>query len=190
MKYYSILFVVVLLCKPLNSFYQKLSTAALSLVDANVVYDPAYTKLPYPNGDVPKNKGVCSDVVIRAYRKVGHDLQKLVHEDMQANFNLYPKTWGLKSTDKNIDHRRVPNLMTFFSRKGKSLSISNKGSDYKPGDIVCWNIGTLTHIGIVVDEKVWFSDRYKVVHNVGWGQVCEDFLFDYGIIGHYRYGGY
>jgi uncharacterized protein len=170
------------------TFYQKLSTAAISLVDATVKYDPAYTKLSYPNGDVLQSTGVCSDVVIRAYRKVGYDLQKLVHEDMKANFQLYPKKWGLKSTDKNIDHRRVPNLMKFFSRKGKSLPITNKSEDYRPGDIVCWSIGNLTHIGIVVNEKNWFSNRYNVVHNAGWGQVSEDFLFDYTIIGHYRYG--
>ncbi len=188
MKYCSTLILLAIICKSTPTFYQKLSSAAISLVDATVIYDPSYTKLPYPNGDVSKDKGVCSDVVIRAYRKVGLDLQKLVHEDMVANFHLYPKTWGLKYTDKNIDHRRVPNLMTFFTRKGKSLPISTKANDYKPGDIVCWNLGSITHIGIVVDQKVWFSDRYKVVHNAGWGQVSEDFLFDYNIIGHYRYG--
>ncbi len=188
MKFCLAIFILVINCVPSQTFYQKLSSAALTLVDASVQYDPSYTQLAYPNGDVPKSKGVCSDVVIRAYRKVGYDLQKLVHEDMKSNFSLYPKTWGLKSTDKNIDHRRVPNLMTFFSRKGKTLPITKKASDYKPGDIVCWSLGSLTHIGIVVNEKVWFSDRYKVVHNAGWGQVCEDFLFDYNIIGHYRYG--
>jgi uncharacterized protein len=189
MKFYLSLAIISFFYLPPPTFHQKLSTAALTLVDASVVYDPAYTQIAYPNGDVPKTKGVCSDVVIRAYRKVGYDLQKLVHEDMQANFKLYPKTWGLKATDKNIDHRRVPNLMTFFGRKGKTLPITNNGSDYKPGDIVCWSIGSLTHIGIVVDNKNWFSNRYNVVHNAGWGQVCEDFLFDYKIIGHYLYGG-
>lgn len=188
MKFYLTLAIISFLYLHPPTFHQKLSTAALTLVDASVVYDPAYSQIAYPNGDVPKSKGVCSDVVIRAYRKVGYDLQKLVHEDMRANFKLYPKTWGLKTTDKNIDHRRVPNLMTFFGRKGKTLPITNNGSDYKPGDIVCWSIGSLTHIGIVVDDKSWFSSRYNVVHNAGWGQVCEDFLFDYKIIGHYRYG--
>jgi uncharacterized protein YijF (DUF1287 family) len=142
----------------------------------------------YPNGDVPSNKGVCTDVIIRAYRKVGIDLQKEVHEDMKSNFSKYPKLWGLKSTDKNIDHRRVPNLMKYFERQGSSLILSTKPDDYQPGDIVCWNLGgAITHIGIVVNQKSRDGGRYKVVHNIGAGQVSEDMLFDYKIIGHYRF---
>ena len=107
---------------------------------------------------------------------------------MKNNFSLYPKIWKLKSTDRNIDHRRVPNLMTFFSRKGIVKSISIKPKDYIPGDIVCWNLhGGITHIGIVVNKKTKDQKRYKIVHNIGSGQVLEDCLFDFKIIGHYRY---
>lgn len=173
--------------KPLT-FEDRLSEAALSLTHQRVSYDPAYFNIPYPNGDVPADKGVCTDVIIRAYRKMKIDLQKEVHEDMQANFNLYPKTWGLKKTDSNIDHRRVPNLMVYFNRKGAVKPISNKAGDYQPGDIVCWILGgKLTHIGLVVNKKSDDNKRYCVVHNIGAGQVLEDCLFDYKIIGHYTY---
>jgi len=166
-----------------------LSECALELTKKNVTYDPSYFSIDYPNGDVPSDKGVCTDVVIRAYRKIGIDLQKEVHEDMKANFNAYPKIWGLKSTDKNIDHRRVPNLMTFFKRKGAEKSISEESIDYKPRDIVCWNLGgAITHIGIVVEKKARDGKRNLIVHNIGGGQVLEDCLFDFKIIGHYRYG--
>ena len=165
-----------------------LSKHALELIKQEVTYDPSYFSIDYPNGDVPSSKGVCTDVVIRAYRKIGIDLQKEVHEDMKANFSFYPKIWGLKTTDKNIDHRRVPNLMTFFKRQGAEKSISNNPSDYKPGDIVCWNLGgAVTHIGIVVDKKSRDGKRNLIVHNIGGGQVLEDCLFDFKIIGHYRY---
>ena len=167
---------------------KKLSDAALSLTREDITYDPSYFSIPYPNGDIPAGKGVCTDVVIRAYRKLGLDLQKEVHEDMVANFQLYPKIWGLTRTDKNIDHRRVPNLMTFFSRHGKEKIITQNSADYVPGDIVCWNLGgAITHIGIVVDEKSSDGKRFQVVHNIGSGQVLEDMLFDYKIIGHYTY---
>ncbi|MGY8909531.1 MAG: DUF1287 domain-containing protein [Flavobacteriales bacterium] len=166
----------------------KLSLAALELTKDNVVYDPSYFSIKYPNGDVPKGKGVCTDVIIRAYRKLGIDLQKEVHEDMKANFNLYPKIWGLNNTDKNIDHRRVPNLMTFFSRKGTVKSITKNPDDYKPGDIICWNLGgAITHTGIVVNKKSQDNKRFLIVHNIGAGQVLQDCLFDFKIIGHYRY---
>lgn len=166
----------------------ELSKCALELTNQKVTYDPSYFSIDYPNGDVPSDKGVCTDVVIRAYRKIGIDLQKEVHEDMKANFNSYPKIWGLKSTDKNIDHRRVPNLMTFFKRKGAEKPITDKAIDYKPGDIVCWNLGgAITHIGIVVDKKSKDGDWNLIVHNIGDGQVLEDCLFVYKIIGHYRY---
>ena len=167
-----------------------LSESALTLTKQKVTYDPSYYSIPYPNGDVPSGKGVCTDVVIRAYRLVGIDLQKEVHEDMKTNFSKYPKNWGLKSTDKNIDHRRVPNLMKFFQRKGAAKPISKKSKDYLPGDVVCWNLsGGITHIGIVVDKKSNDGKRYMIVHNIGGGQVLQDCLFDFKIIGHYRWGG-
>ncbi len=166
----------------------KLSDAALELTKQSVVYDPSYFSIDYPNGDIPSGKGVCTDVVIRAYRKIGIDLQKNVHEDMRVHFKAYPKIWGLKKTDKNIDHRRVPNLMTFFKRKGAEKPIYNTPKEYVPGDIVCWNLGgAITHIGIVVDKKSTDGKRNLIVHNIGGGQVLADCLFDYKIIGHYRY---
>lgn len=181
-----ILLPLQLLAQP--SFYQQLADSAYRLTYDRVSYDPSYFSISYPNGDVPKGKGVCTDVVIRAYRKLGVDLQKEVHEDMKGHFSLYPKIWGLQSTDKNIDHRRVPNLMTFFGRKGDSLVISSNGKDYLPGDIVCWNLGGgVTHIGIVSGFKSQDDKRYKIIHNIGQGQVIEDMLFSYRIIGHYRY---
>ncbi len=171
-----------------SNFYTDLSKAAVLLTHDEVIYDGSYFSIPYPNGDVPKNKGVCTDVIIRAYRKMGVDLQKEVHEDMKANFNLYPKMWGLKSTDKNIDHRRVPNLMMFFTRKGAELSKSTKAEDYKPGDIVCWNLGSgITHIGLVSNKNSNDGKRRLIVHNIGNGQELSDCLFDFEIIGHYRY---
>lgn len=169
-------------------FYDRLSTAAMELTNQKVQYDPAYYVIPYPNGDIPNGKGVCTDVVIRAYRKLGIDLQREVHEDMMANFSVYPKSWGLSKPDKNIDHRRVPNLMKFFERNGKVLVKSSNASDYLPGDIVCWNLGgSVTHIGIVVNKKSPNKNQYQVVHNIGNGQLLEDCLFDFEIIGHYRY---
>lgn len=172
-----------------NSFYFRLAIASESLTQQSIRYDPSYFVIPYPNGDVPANKGVCTDVVIRAYRKLGIDLQQLVHEDMKAHFDVYPKKWKLKTTDKNIDHRRVPNLMVFFSRKGTVLPISQNSSDYSPGDIICWDLGGgVTHIGIVSSQKK-SKNRYFIVHNIGAGQVMEDCLFNWRIIGHYRYDG-
>lgn len=166
----------------------ELSDCAIELTKQNVTYDPSYFSIDYPNGDVPSDKGVCTDVVIRAYRKFGIDLQKEVHDDMRSNFNAYPKIWGLKTTDRNIDHRRVPNLMTYFNRKGAEKPISDKAKDYLSGDIVCWNLGgAITHIGIVVDKKSTDGKRNLIVHNIGGGQVLADCLFDYKIIGHYRY---
>lgn len=186
--------VLLFVLSGISSFAQttplKLSDAAIELTKQSVVYDPTYFSIPYPNGDVPADRGVCTDVIIRAYRKVGIDLQRLVHEDMKKNFDLYPKKWGLTKTDRNIDHRRVPNLMTFFTRFGESLPVTNKATDYKPGDIVTWDLTAgVTHIGIVIN-KISEEDksRYMIVHNVGGGQVEDDFLFDYRITGHYRYG--
>lgn len=172
-----------------TDFYVRLSDATTELTKQKVVYDPTYFTITYPNGDVPTGKGVCTDVVIRAYRKLGIDLQKEVHEDMKANFQKYPKTWGLKHPDKNIDHRRVPNLMVFFTRHGQVKPITEKPEDYLPGNIVCWNLGgAVTHIGLVVNKKSTDGKRYLVVHNIGGGQVLADCLFEYKIIGHYTYG--
>ena len=171
-----------------NQFSQKLSNAAMSLTKDKVTYDPAYYPIKYPNGDVAADKGVCTDVVIRAYRKLGIDLQKEVHEDMKKNFSKYPKKFGLKRPDTNIDHRRVPNLMVFFSRFGKSKSIETNAALYLPGDIVTWLLpGNLTHIGIVVNKKSADGKRYLIVHNIGGGQVIEDCLFKFTITGHYQY---
>ncbi|MDC9723147.1 MAG: DUF1287 domain-containing protein [Urechidicola sp.] len=184
-----ILFLAINLCfAQTNTEQIELSDGALELTKQKVTYDPSYFSIDYPNGDVPSGKGVCTDVVIRAYRKIGIDLQKEVHIDMKSGFSSYPKIWGLKATDSNIDHRRVPNLMTFFKRKGAEKPISENAKDYIPGDIVCWNLGgAITHIGIVVDKKSKDGERYLIVHNIGGGQVLEDCLFDFTIIGHYRY---
>ena len=169
-------------------FFDRLADSALVLTNQRVKYDPAYFQIGYPNGDIPSDKGVCTDVVIRAYRKMGIDLQKEVHEDMKVNFSKYPKNWGLSGTDRNIDHRRVPNLMTFFSRHGTVKTMSQESTDYLPGDIVCWNLGGgVTHIGVVSKKKTLFGNRYLIVHNIGAGQVLEDCLFSFKIIGHYRY---
>ena len=171
-----------------TSFGERLADSALVLTRQNVQYDPSYFQIDYPNGDIPADKGVCTDVVIRAYRKAGVDLQKEVHEDMTAHFEEYPKNWGLETPDKNIDHRRVPNLMTFFKRHGTVKKITQDPNDYKPGDIVCWNLGgEITHIGIVSGIKSNDGQRYLIIHNIGAGQVAEDILFDYEIIGHYNY---
>jgi len=165
-----------------------LSVSALQLIKQEVTYDPAYFPIDYPNGDIPSDKGVCSDVIIRAYRLIGIDLQKDVHEDMKTHFDKYPKIWGLEKPDKNIDHRRVPNLMTLFERNGTVKQITDKPEDYLPGDIVCWDLGGgITHIGIVVHIKSDDGLRNLIVHNIGAGQVVEDCLFDFKIIGHYRY---
>lgn len=169
-------------------FYHQLADSAFDLTKQSVVYDPAYRVIDYPNGDVPADRGVCTDVIIRAYRKLGIDLQKEVHEDMKSNFSKYPKHWGLTRPDKNIDHRRVPNLMTFFKRHGTVKAITDNPNDYQPGDIVCWNLGGgTTHIGIVSRKKSPDGKRYLIVHNIGSGQVLEDCLFSYKIIGHYHY---
>lgn len=172
-----------------SDFFHILADSAITLTKQHVQYDPSYFRIDYPKGDVPKDKGVCTDVVIRAYRKVSIDLQKEVHEDMKLHFAEYPKTWGLSKTDKNIDHRRVPNLMKFFERKGTVKTITKDSKDYVPGDIVCWKLGgAITHIGIVVNKKSSDGKRHLIVHNIGAGQVLEDCLFSFKIIGHYQYG--
>jgi len=173
-----------------KEFSSRLVKAALERTEHNVTYDGSYIKIAYPGGDVPDNIGVCSDVVIRAYRELGIDLQKEVHEDMQANFDDYPKNWGLITTDTNIDHRRVPNLRVFFQRFGSELPVSRSPDAYLPGDLVTWTVqGNLPHIGIVSDSKTFFGKRPLIVHNIGRGPVLEDMLFEYLITGHYRYYG-
>ena len=186
----AIFFLLVLVSetKSQSEFKIQLSDSTLTLTKQKVTYDPSYFSLDYPNGDVPSGRGVCTDVIIRAYRKVGIDLQQLVHEDMKEHFEKYPKNWGLTKPDKNIDHRRVPNLMVYFSRFGKILSTSQNENDYKPGEIICWNLGGgITHIGIIVNRKSIDNKHYLVVHNIGGGQVLDDCLFDFKIIGHYEF---
>jgi uncharacterized protein YijF (DUF1287 family) len=171
-----------------ESIQKRLCIEAINLTTQKVVYDPTYFRIAYPGGDVPANKGVCTDVVIRAYRKIGIDLQQKVHEDMKNNFDLYPNLWGLSKTDTNIDHRRVPNLMKFFSRHGTSLPVKNMASDFLPGDIVTWSLGKgLVHIGIVINQISMDGNRPLIVHNIGHGQEISDCLFSYPILGHYRY---
>ncbi len=189
-KCWKLTFIFILTATPAvaEDFAKRLSNAAVEITADEVTYDPAYFSIPYPNGDVPKDRGVCTDVVIRAYRKLGIDLQKEVHIDMASNFSKYPDTWGLKKTDTNIDHRRVPNLQVFFTRHGEKLKVTAKPEDYKTGDIVTWMIQKrLPHIGIVSHLKSPDKKRPMIVHNVGAGQVLEDVLFEYPITGHYRY---
>jgi uncharacterized protein YijF (DUF1287 family) len=173
-----------------DTFLYNLSLAAIERTRHEVEYDPAYMVLDYPGGDVPDNKGVCADVVVRAYRALGIDLQVDVHQDMKANFSRYPNRWGLKRPDKNIDHRRVLNLMTLFSRKGTVLPVTDNPADYLPGHIVSWDLNGkgLTHIGIVTHVR-GSGGRFKIVHNIGRGPHLEDVLFDWKIIGHHTYFG-
>ena len=173
-----------------QSFADRLVDAAIDRTSHNVRYDGAYHSIGYPGGDVPSTIGVCTDVVIRTYRALGYDLQKLVHEDMQPNFAEYPskRIWGLSSTDRNIDHRRVPNLQVFFARKGKVLPITQNAKDYAPGDLVTWVLpGNLPHIGVVSDRVAPGSGNPMIVHNIGAGPQLQDMLFRYPIAGHYKY---
>lgn len=182
---------IALLCfawmHPASADDVEVVTAARAQIGVTTGYDPAYRKLDYPGGDVPEATGVCCDVVIRALRKSHElDLQKLVHEDMKANFAAYPKNWGLKKTDRNIDHRRVPNLQTFFKRKGWSLPVTRQVAHYRPGDLVtCMLPGNLPHI-MVVSDKTSAAGRPMVIHNIGSGAKEEDRLFDFTLTGHYR----
>src|SRR5581483_832711 len=172
---------------PVNGNIKIVIDDAIDQTHRTTHYDPAYVKIKYPNGDVPMDRGVCTDVVIRALRKTGVDLQKDVHEDMSTNFNAYPHRWGLSAPDTNIDHRRVPNLMKYFDRKGKSVAITAEATDYHPGDIVAWDLGGgLTHIGLVANIHSSGSPRLMIVHNIGNGAQLEDVLFNWKIIGHYR----
>lgn len=156
---------------------------ARTQIGKTLFYDPKYTQLSYPNGDVPIIKGVCTDVLVRALRLQGVDLQQRIHEDMQKNFKQYPQKWGLKNTDKNIDHRRVPNIMTYFKRQG----FEAKDNQYRAGDIVTWDLGKgLVHIGIISDQKTIISATPLVIHNIGYGTRENDILHQYKMIGHYR----
>jgi len=176
---------------PRSAFANKLSNAAMTRLRSRVRYDGRYVKIAYPWGDVPPNIGVCTDVVIRSYRKLGIDLQKEVHEDMSVAFNAYPnyRKWGLSRPDPNIDHRRVYNLRKFFARKGAALPITRRSSDYRPGDLVTWMVGPdLPHIGVVVNKRSRTDpNRFLIVHNIGSGPQIEDILFRFPITGHYRY---
>lgn len=165
-----------------------LAAAAKARTSQSVVYDGSYRAIPYPMGDVPADRGVCTDVLIRAYRAVGIDLQERVHEDMRTAFAAYPALWGLSRPDANIDHRRVPNLRVYFTRQGTALPVSREAGAYKPGDVVSWTLGrNLPHIGLVIAERSADGARPLVVHNIGQGPKAEDVLFAYPITGHYRY---
>ncbi len=165
----------------------QLALAAKGQIGVTLRYDPRYERLAYPGGDVPLERGVCTDVVVRAYRKLGIDLQQLVHEDMRKDWSAYPKLWQLKRPDRNIDHRRVPNLQTFFGRHGTKLANSSNGADYKVGDIVTWIVPPrLPHVGIIAAEKS-AAGVPLVIHNIGSGTKMEDILFAFPITGHYRY---
>jgi uncharacterized protein YijF (DUF1287 family) len=173
-----------------DDFGARLSEAALERTRHEVAYDGSYRRISYPEGDVPDAVGVCTDLVIRAYRKLGIDLQKDVHEEMKAHFETFPARWGLSGPDPNIDHRRVPNLQTLFSRKGVVLGVTDDPKDYAAGDLVTWMVDeNLPHIGIVVDRRSRDGKRPLIVHNIGRGPVLEDMLFEYPITGHYRYHG-
>ncbi|MBX3243008.1 MAG: DUF1287 domain-containing protein [Acidobacteria bacterium] len=152
-------------------------------------YTQDYFVISYPGGDVPSETGACTDVVIRAMRSAGLDLQKEVHEDMKENFSSYPQKWGLKKPDTNIDHRRVPNLQTYFTRKKKNLPLKGENGDYQPGDIVSWDLNGkgMTHIGLVSNQQNKETGRYMIIHNIGAGAKLEDRIFDWEITGHFRY---
>ena len=168
----------------------RLVEAARAQIGRTLSYDGAYVRLRYPMGDVPIEHGVCTDVIVRAFRALGIDLQQEVHEDMRRAFRSYPQLWGLRSPDPNIDHRRVPNLMRFFARRGKERPVSSNRADYLPGDIVAWRLPDgRPHIGLVAYEEgnQNLAQRPMIIHNIGAGAKIEDRLFDFRIIGHYRY---
>lgn len=192
MKNMRLIPLALILFSTLANAHPQLEQAALERLKHKVTYDGRYVSIPYPNGDVPADIGVCTDVVIRSYRNIGIDLQQRVHEDMKDNFSKYPskRIWGLTKPDTNIDHRRVPNLQAFFKRKGTKLPVSNNGADYQAGDMVTWMLpGNLPHIGIVTSKMSADRKRPLIVHNIGRGPVIEDMLFTYEITGRYRYEG-
>ncbi|WP_246201821.1 DUF1287 domain-containing protein [Budvicia diplopodorum] len=174
-------------CLPLQAGNRELAVSAQQQIGKTLLYDPAYVSLAYPSGDVPIERGVCSDVVTRALRQQGADLQQLVHNDMKAHFSAYPQSWGLKRPDTNIDHRRVPNLETYFKRHKMERPITRNAADYRAGDIVSWRLDNgLPHIGIVT-ERYNHEGRPLVIHNIGSGVKAEDILFLWKINGHFRY---
>jgi uncharacterized protein YijF (DUF1287 family) len=167
---------------------KQLIEAAAEQSKVTTGYDPSWVKIDYPGGDVPANSGVCSDVVVRAFRKTGIDLQKEVHEDMTRAWSEYPRRWGANRTDTSIDHRRVLNLMSYFDRQNKSLPITNDRADYLPGDVIAWQLSDgVEHIGILTNYRTQPEQHYLVVHNIGAGARIEDVLLAWKIIGHYRY---
>lgn len=187
MKRYGLLLLVTL-SSTASAEPQALINAAREQIGVTVEYDGRYQRISYPNGDVPNHTGVCTDVIIRAYRTLGIDLQRRVHEDMRAHFSAYPRLWGLTKPDANIDHRRVPNLQKFFQRHGQSLPVSSRAENYLPGDLVTWMLpGNLPHIGIVSEQKN-AKGVPLIIHNIGRGTRQEDVLFAYPMTGHYRYG--
>lgn len=173
-----------------DGFATRLVDAAMDRLSHDVTYDGSYRRIDYPNGDVDDHIGVCTDLVVRAYRAVGIDLQQAVHEDMKTHFAAYPGIWGLSGADANIDHRRVPNLQAFFERNGVVLPKSRNPEQYRPGDLVTWMLsGNLPHIGIVVARRSSDGRRPLIVHNIGAGPELDDVLFEFPITGHYRYHG-
>ena len=173
-----------------GSFTKRLIGAAVAQTTSRVTYDGSYRRIGYPGGDVPAHIGVCTDLIVRAYRAVGVDLQVRVHEDMSAAFAAYPRAWGLARPDSNIDHRRVPNLQTYFRRRGAARPISTDASDYAAGDLVTWMLpGNVPHIGLVTDQRSADGQRPMMAHNIGRGPEIEDMLFAFPVTGHYRYGG-
>lgn len=193
MKKFILIITAVLFSHPIEllaTSTEELIQAAIERTSFQVTYDGSYHSIEYPWGDVPSTIGVCTDVVIRSYRKIGVDLQKLVHVDMKKNFAAYPskRIWGLNRPDSNIDHRRVPNLQVFLSRFGQELLVTSVNQDYLPGDLVTWMLpGNLPHIGIVTDQYSEETKNPMIVHNIGRGPELEDMLFVYPITGHYRY---
>lgn len=188
MKYWSFGWMLLVQSAFAETWQQRLVEAAWEQTRQRVVYDGAYQRIAYPMGDVAPDRGVCTDVVIRAYRAQGIDLQQLVHEDMKANFSLYPQLWGLRRPDSNIDHRRVPNLQTYFRRFGESLPVSAKADNYREGDLVTWMLpGNLPHIGIVSARRTQDGKRPLIIHNIGAGPQEEDALYVAPITGHYRF---
>ena len=175
---------------PSAVFVQELIRAAVAQTSVPVVYDGSYRRIPYPGGDVPAHVGVCTDLIVRAYRKVGVDLQVRVHEDMRTAFASYPHSWGLSRPDPSIDHRRVPNLQTYLRRRGAQLPVTADAPEYLPGDLVTWMLpGNLPHIGLVTDQRSPDGRRPLVAHNIGRGPEVEDMLFSFPVTGHYRYSG-
>jgi uncharacterized protein len=173
-----------------DAFVERLIAAAVAQTTQGVRYDGSYRRIPYPGGDVPADVGVCTDVVIRAYRAVGVDLQQSVHEDMARAFGAYPRVWGLSRPDANIDHRRVPNLQAYFRRRGVAVAVTGDPLDYVAGDLVTWMLpGNLPHIGIVTDKRAADGRRPLIVHNIGNGPQLEDMLLQFPVTGHYRYRG-